>query len=171
MEQNILNGNELSDQRVSDPTKIFYVYIHKDPTTEDIKYIGMGSGQRAWMIRNSNTTNASRYGHRSKEHFEWFKNLEAVGYTLDQIVVIVKKQLSKQEALSLEKEMLSQSKNSLLFNACHGKKNLKLDEDEWLFARLLRTYQMSYKKIAESLGVSTMTIHRGLTGDIKNVSV
>lgn len=88
-----------------DKKDIFYVYIHKDPQTNGIKYVGMGQGQRAWMMRNSGGE-SPKYGHRSKEHFLWFKELEKNGYTLDQVVEVLYKGLGKQDALLIEKALI-----------------------------------------------------------------
>jgi hypothetical protein len=150
---------------------LYYVYIHKDPTTGAIRYVGMGRGQRAWMLRNSGKKGASLYGHRSEEHWEWFLNLEQLGLTLEDIVVILHKTLSKKRARELESQMVEEIGYERLFNKQPGKELLKLGEDDWLFARLLRTYGMSYAKIAKALGVATMTVYRGLKGGTKNVSV
>jgi len=136
----------------------YYVYLHVDPRDDRIKYVGMGQGQRAWMMRNSG--GATRYGHRNKEHYAWFKELEALGYTLDQIVVIEHKQLSKEEALKLEKEIVEESDGGQLFNVNCKQKWKTNNKDLILKTKELRDQGLSYKKIGIELGRDTMTCWR-----------
>ena len=142
----------------------YYVYTHRDPFSNDIRYIGRGQGQRAWMMMNSGG-DGPRYGHRSPSHFEWFKLLESHGHTLDEIVFIEEKCLTYDEAVKLEREMIRDHGYDGLFNKKAGLP-LKMTEEQYEFAVALRSEGMSYENIAKELGdISTMAVWRTLTGN------
>jgi hypothetical protein len=132
------------------PTEYYYVYIHKDPITGNIKYIGMGQGQRAWMMRNSGGTTA--YGHRCKEHWEWYKELESKGYTLDKIVEIIDSSLSRSKALEIEKEMINSVGYGKLFNKDPRLMNRKHDKEMCNFAKALHELGFGYQRVAHLMG-------------------
>lgn len=46
----------------------YYIYYHIDPRDNLPKYIGKGSGNRAWELGKSR---------RGKRHYRWIKNLES----------------------------------------------------------------------------------------------
>lgn len=139
----------------------FYVYTHKDPRTSNVVYVGYGSGQRAWMMLNSTYT-GPRYGHRSKEHHSWYKQLEALGFTLEDIVKIQFKNLSKEKAKILESTLIKAHKP--IFNIQQGLGSMtdpKLKEQ----ASSLRKEGKSYSKIALIMKLkSTMSAWRYVNG-------
>jgi hypothetical protein len=47
---------------------IHYVYLHIDPTTSQVVYVGKGTGDRAWHTHN-----------RSPRHKEWVRGLKVLG--------------------------------------------------------------------------------------------
>jgi len=145
---------------------IYYVYVHYDPVTSKPVYVGMGQKGRAWAITNSGGSNAA-YGHRCKEHYHWFLQCEEKGYTLDELVSIESKNLSKDQALEEERQLIDTLKP--LFNKKQGLKNLKITEDNYHAALAMRDDGMSYSAIAQELGLSTMTVYRALNGKTKNV--
>jgi hypothetical protein len=73
----------------------FYVYIHIDPRTDEIRYVGKGKNDRASRM-------SRRYGY----HKNWIKQLELLG--LKPIVRIVEANLKEKEALEKEKELISE---------------------------------------------------------------
>ena len=145
---------------------IYYVYTHEHPVDGTVVYVGMGQKGRAWAIANSGGDNAA-YGNRSKDHFNWFLQLEANNYTLDQIVNIKARGLTKKEALSVERGLIDEYRPT--FNKVMGIKLLKMTEEKYSKAVALREDGMSYSKIAEELGFSPMTVHRALNGQTKNI--
>ena len=150
----------------NDYQSFYYVYFHVDPDTCKIMYIGMGQKGRAWAITNSGGDNAA-YGNRNKDHYEWFVYLESLGYTLNEIVEITAKGLTKQEALALERDLILE--HAPKFNKVAGLNNLKITPEKYETALLMRGDGLSYSKIADELDLSTMTIYRALNGKTKNV--
>jgi len=145
----------------------YYVYVHRDPNTGGVVYIGMGQGSRAWMMRNSGGDRA-RYGHRREAHYRWFQELEAEGYTLADIVEIVQSGLSKSDALALEEQLIAKEGYTNLFNVSpEDRAGLSLIPELIQDARAWREEGLTYKEIGIVLGVSTMTIHRALNGQTK----
>ena len=87
----------------------------------------MGQKGRAWAITNSGGSNAA-YGHRCSEHYRWFLGCEQKGYTLDELVSIESKNLTKKQALKEEKQLICML--NPVFNKKPGLKNLKITEDK-----------------------------------------
>lgn len=71
-------------------SNIFYVYVHVDPNTLMIRYVGKGKGRRAYSF-------SHRYGH----HKNWIKSLEKQGR--QPIVRMITENLSEQQSLKEEK--------------------------------------------------------------------
>ena len=136
----------------------YYTYVHFDPITSEIMYVGKGTRHRAWTF----TKNTS--GGRALDHFEYLCSLESLGYTPDDWVKIVDKGLSSTEALEKEMELIS--KHRPLFNKNYKSKTILTDEDV-LAAREMRQQGMIFREIANSFGVSTMTMLRAITGETK----
>ena len=145
---------------------VFYVYTHEDPDTGEVMYVGMGQKSRAWVITNSNGNNAA-YGHRSKDHYEWFLEKEAAGYTMQDLVVILKSNLSKGMALGNEKFLIDTF--SPPFNKKQGLANLKITKDKYKTAVEMRKDGLSYERIAKELELSAMTVYRALNKQTKNI--
>lgn len=133
-----------------------YVYVHEDPRTGDIRYVGCGTGQRAWMI---STTSGNRcYGHRTKEHFDWYMELESFGFLMSDIVRVVVRELSKAEAKKFEKSLIEENKDSL-FNIHRGAGSM-MNKDKIMEAKDLRADGLTFKKIAAITNTDPMTAWR-----------
>ncbi len=139
--------------------KVYYVYLHLDPISDEIMYVGHGYKDRAWIC--GSTT-------RSSDHQKWYMRLIEAGYLPTDIVEIVDSKLSKTEACFKEQEYIRELKTP--FNKPQGLSLLKVDDEMLCQARMLRAEGLSYKDIAELLGVSTMTIYRAINGQTKNLS-
>lgn len=69
----------------------FYIYYHVDPRDGLPKYVGKGSGNRAWEF--------AKY-RRSAKHFNWIRKLSQLG--LEPLVFIGKRFNSEQECFDVE---------------------------------------------------------------------
>lgn len=93
----------------------FYVYMYIDPVTNTPFYVGKGTGSRAW----------SYTGHN---HNKWviskINKLQNQGYTCDDFVLIVEKNLTENVAFEKEIELITQYgkkiNGGLLFNVNDG---------------------------------------------------
>lgn len=135
-----------------------YVYKHIDPRNDECVYVGRGSGQRAWMMRNSGI--GARYGHRSSEHYAWFRELEVLGYHLGQIVSILKHQLSPEEVKYWEKILIEDCRPR--FNKMHNPDYSFRDVELVARCKALRVEGLTYEQIGKQLGVATMTAYRNI---------
>lgn len=135
-----------------------YVYEHFDPRTGEVRYVGKGTGGRAWSV--------ARSGSRSLAHFEWLTEIQEHGFTPDQFVRVIARGLSNKEALRLELLTIKAYGYDRLFNSTmsHG---LMLNAEQLQRAELLRREGLSHAVIAERIGTSTMTVYRALTGQTK----
>lgn len=77
---------------------VFYVYIHRCPIIGSIRYIGKGSGGRAFVIK------SNRHGH----HKNWLNNLLTRG--LSPKIEIVTGGLCESDAFDLEQFLISEVK-------------------------------------------------------------
>lgn len=143
----------------------WYVYEHFDPITNETRYVGVGTLNRAWTMQKPNNT-PSRGGGRTEEHYAWLMSLAFLGFTGDQFVRIIARGLTKKEAHGLEKRVVAGYKADRLFNsnAVHG---LALNAEQLQQAELLRGEGLSHAIIAQRIGTSTMTVYRALTGQTK----
>lgn len=146
---------------------IYYVYQHVDPDTGEIVYIGCGSKGRAWQY-NKGSEHATRNGGRHSDHFRWLEDQTAKGFTMADVVVIVRKSLRKPIALKLERKLVAKHKPR--FNRPMGVSTLCLSSRQLSWARenYGNTKYPSYFAVATHLGVSAMTIYRALNGQTKN---
>jgi hypothetical protein len=69
----------------------YYLYYHKNPTTKELFYVGIGTNKRAWDFTSGRNPHYKNY---IKKHGE-------------PIVNIIKENLTKEEACSLEIEFIS----------------------------------------------------------------
>jgi len=151
-----------------------YVYLHIDPDievnygnsliTNEVVYVGMGTGPRAWTFGNHKTEGA--YGHRSKEHWDWYLGKE-YEYSVEDLVLIYSNRMTKPEALAHEKEVILEF--SPKFNQIGGAGNLKVTPEDYRICLELRKSGMFYHEIAKEVNLSTMTVHRALNGKTKNI--
>ena len=138
---------------------VYYVYLHVDPITDEIMYVGHGYKDRAWIC--GSTT-------RSQEHQDWYMNLVNDGYLPTDIVEIIHTGKTKPEACVLEQEYIRKIKTP--FNKPQGLSVLKMDQELLAKAQELREEGKFYREIAEELNLSTMTIYRALNGRTKNLT-
>ena len=139
--------------------QVYYVYFHTDPDTQEVMYIGFGTGERAWIGRCNNRNNS--------EHVEWLASQQAKLRTPDEYVSIEFKSFDKNEALAKERELIEDLAPKFNYT---GKWEwcMVLNEEQLKSARYLRDETgLSYKAIATEIGVSTMTIYRALNGQTK----
>lgn len=127
-----------------------YVYYHIDPKTNKLMYIGKGSGGRAWQCSPTDRHN--------KKHYDWIKALLEEGYTPEDFVQIVTKDVSCSEALIIESKMIRRWKPE--FNNLGVAIDTCLDEKQQKRVIQLREQNISYDRIAQELGVAAMTVHR-----------
>lgn len=73
--------------------KKFYVYVHIDPRDKSTRYVGKGTGDRAWRLKR-----------RSGKHKSWIKSLESNGL-VPKIEIIEYFDLEK-DALNKEAELI-----------------------------------------------------------------
>lgn len=143
----------------------FYVYLHADPETKELLYVGKGSGQRAWMCTGGYAE--AHYGNRSREHFLRLSQLMDKGYLPCDWVVVLAKGLTSEEALKMEQEFIRTRKP--MFNKAIGKKLCKLDVGQLSIMKDLRAQGLSYLSIAKEFRVSTITVYRAINGQTKNL--
>lgn len=79
-------------------SNVYYVYLHTDPSTKEVVYVGKGTGGRAWDVTRA------RGGHR--EHQAWMQRLMVEGYIPSDWVTVLGKSLTQEQAFSLEKQYL-----------------------------------------------------------------
>ena len=130
--------------------KVYYVYTHIDPVTQELMYVGKGTRGRAWWMEKS----------RNKEHYDAITQILDTGnYTMDDIVTIEEKGLTEKEAYVLEEELINELEPPL--NRPYGMKSSITEQqlDEML---KLRKEDKSYSFIADVFNVSTMTVYRQL---------
>lgn len=126
----------------------YYVYQHVNPITKEVVYIGCGKKDRAWV---------SQKNHRQPEHYERLLFYYDQGYTLSDIVVIVKQGLTKKEAHTMEQCLILESKPTL--NRAKGL-NSYVGLEELRQAKEMREKGMTFKQIANKMNTTTMTAYR-----------
>ncbi len=133
--------------------KRYYVYRHVDPLTNEIVYIGKGTGGRAWdTTRNKSNSNP--------EHLQWMLDLQDQGYTPQDWVQIILSGLEEKEAFTKEKEV-----NHLLgvprFSRNMGEDNhlAKLTNDNVVdIFKQLQAKEKTHRELANQYGVSRTCI-------------
>lgn len=131
----------------------YYVYWHIDPETKSVVYVGHGCGHRAWL---------STEPFRDYMHAEYLGMLENTGFTPDEWVRIVQRNLTKEQACAIERNDIKFLKPT--YNKIQGEKLLKVTPEILKEANKLREQGWSYQKIADSFDLATMTIHRAMNG-------
>lgn len=145
------------------PTDYHYVYMHVDPNTDELLYVGHGSRGRAW-------THGSKHSVlRSQEHLQRLDALTEQGFIPSDWVVIVERNLSKKTASEIEQRIIRD--RNPLFNKPQGVSNLKMTMSKLIEAKSLRDEGLTYEQIGKKVGVSTMTVYRGLNNQTKNLEV
>ncbi len=140
-----------------------YLYLHVDPKTQSVVYIGKGTGGRAWDCAYTSRGN--------KQHQAWMVSLLEQGYTPADFVAVLEQNLNEIEAQTRERELIEQhlKSGSPLFNLMQRgqTKQTKLSLEALKQARLLREQGLSYKKIGDQLSVGAMLIYDALNGRTK----
>ena len=139
----------------------FYVYSHIDPRTQVRKYIGIGQYDRAWTVRKTQ---------RKEKHVKWLEEFYLEGYTLQDIVKIEKNQLSKQEALKIENNIIKTERPLFneLGNPNHWNRGRKYTEEMVSFVKELHAMGYGYIRIAFLIGGTSsnhMTAKRMVTNE------
>lgn len=123
----------------------YYVYTHTDPVTGQVRYVGMGSEGRAWQVKKTSQ--------RSAEHYEWAKTHMDAGYTLAEMVNVVRQRLTKEAALELEASLIKEYPSTQLFNVQGTGVYLgKVTEEVEQFAKTLHQMGYGYQRVAFLLG-------------------
>lgn len=143
----------------------YYVYSHFDPRTNEILYVGMGKGSRAYATKTVKTKQAN-YGHRSPEHSTHLDILLDEGYIPHEWIKFHYRDCIKEDALELEK--LEQKELKPKYNRKFGAKILKFDLKDIKKIWGLRNQGLSYKNIAKEMGCSIMVAHRILNNKSPN---
>ena len=133
-------------------TNVFYVYIHRDPNTKEIVYVGKGKNGRAWDITRSRSDN--------KEHQQWMIDQTIKGHLPCDWVEIPYRNLSEREALDKELKLLYDT-GSTKFNFRTGEFSYqsKLSPQQVKEIYLLtREKEIFQKDIAKRYGVSRSAI-------------
>ena len=140
-------------------SQLFYIYKHIDPRDETLKYIGVGQYDRAWSVRRNQ---------RKEAHVSWLEELYKEGYTLEDVVKIEEKKLTKEQALEKESILIKDLKPVFneLGNPDHWNRGRKQTEETSLFAKMLHEMGYGYQRIAYLMGGDKnnhMSIKRMLT--------
>lgn len=87
----------------------FYTYMHLDPRTFRVRYVGVGSKARAFDLQT-----------RSAAHLHWIAELEALG--LEPEVALPTRTLDREEAMYVERALIAwhREQGSVLFNVAAG---------------------------------------------------
>jgi len=135
----------------------YYTYLHIDPETDEVLYVGMGQGTRAYYF-GTNPSDKTRYGHRDAEHSAHLTRLYESGLLPHEWVEFVENHVDKETAKATEKEFIE--KCSPKYNKKAGIKSLLFSEQEVIAIQQMRNDGMIYRHIAEEMGCSTMVIYR-----------
>lgn len=135
----------------------YYVYLHIDPPTKEVVYVGKGVHGRAWDVTRSRTEN--------KEHQDWMLALCNAGYLPSDWVVIHLKNLTESVAFTSEREYLH-TYGQPRYNRTSGAKNhqSKLTEQQVIDAILLTSLGMAQQELASQFGVSRPAISMAVSG-------
>ena len=143
--------------------KTFYVYSHIDPRDNSRPYVGIGQYDRAWCCRRNQ---------RKEDHVLWLEELYQLGYTLDDIVRIDHKGLTKQEALELESIVIKNERPKLneLGNPDHWNRGRTWTRELSDFAKILHQMGYGYVRISQLMG-GEGTNHMTFKRMVKNVAI
>jgi len=139
------------------PPNSYYVYLHHDPDTKDLLYVGMGQGSRAYTTRHS-TDNVTNYGHRSPEHAARMFDLMQRGYLPHEWTSFPHRNMTKSQALEKERELIKTLKP--LYNRKHGVATLKFNLDDIKNILYMWDNNTPQKVIADKMNCSLMSINR-----------
>ena len=130
-----------------------YVYMHVDPTTGEVVYVGLGVGSRAWDIRTRDV---------NQNHYVWLQSQLETGFIPTDWVVVEFRNLSRLEAQERELELIHQLGPKFNVSGSWAAKKYSLDDvKNW---KVLRETGLTYKEIGMKTGVGEMVIYRALSG-------
>lgn len=147
-----------------------YVYVHVDPRTGVVRYVGKGTAGRAWACGwSSSQSDEGRRGNRTEEHQSWISDLLSKGYTPGDWVKIVEQNMTNEAAKKLERKMLSEAtRPELLFNLLDtSHRCTAMSKEQFDEAVQLREKGMSYQSVADEVGTTAMSVYRALNGQTK----
>jgi hypothetical protein len=129
----------------------FYAYLHRDPETREVVYVGKGTGGRAWDV------SRNRNGH--PDHQEWMYSLIAKGYIPSDWVTILLKNLTEEQAFNEEKRFLHEN-GTTRFNRQSGERNYQAKLTDAQARDIYRRANMgvSHKELAADYGVSRSAV-------------
>ena len=139
--------NELQAQNFN------YVYLHVDPETQEVVYVGMGTVSRAWDVKTREVKD---------NHYQWLQGLLKKGYVPSEWVSIEYKQLSREDAYNKELELIHMFGPK--FNSSASWAASKYTPEDVRLWMKLREEGKTYKEITLATGVSEMVIYRALSG-------
>lgn len=134
-------------------TPMYYVYTHADPDTKEVVYVGVGTKDRAY------TSRATQRG--NPEHEQWLQDVETRGYIPHEYVNIICKSSNRDDCLLAEAELIDKLRPA--YNRLSIKPAtwaMTYTQEEIAMIKDLRSEGMSYSKIAEEMGRSTMGVWR-----------
>ena len=131
--------------------KKYYVYLHVDPKTDEVLYVGKGCGGRAWDV--------TRNRGGSLEHMDYLISLCEEGYTPDDWVKIIHKNISEMEAFNKEKEYLHLN-GSLRFNRQCGEKQhqAKITNEDARIIYIACKEGRKHQELADIYGISRSAV-------------
>ena len=130
----------------------YYIYIHSDPHTKEIVYIGKGCNGRAWDVTRSRTAN--------KDHQNWRVRLIELGNIPTDWVTIIHRNLSEKEAFKIECTWMHENGRPK-FNKTGGEKNhqSKISDDQAReIYKLTKISDLYHKDIAKQYGISRSAV-------------
>ena len=149
----------------------YYVYLHTDPETGEVTYVGKGIHGRAWDV--------TRARNQRSGHVDWMKSLGSKGYLPTDWVSIIARGLPEKEAFKAEKEYLH-ANGALRFCGMSGEKQhqSKMTNEQAREAFILAKNGMFHKDIAKKYGVGRSTIAmlasgrqwRAVTADLRGAA-
>lgn len=127
----VTGADRICKPRVSD----HIVYLHRDPRTGSVFYVGEGRAGRAWEA-----------SARSPDHVKSLESLFSAGFTMAHVVEIYKSRLTKDQAKEVEAELIELFDLRTLENRANGKpkkKSVKKKEQ----AKLTKSFFASLKPV------------------------
>lgn len=130
----------------------YYVYFHIDPISKEIVYVGEGSGGRAWQCSKTNR--------HDKDHYGWICNLLESGFTPQDFVVVIQKNMTLADARKCETEYIKRIAPK--FNAWGEVYRGSLTPEQIKQCKDLKERGLTYSEIAAQIGKSNMTVWRAI---------
>lgn len=112
------------------------VYLHRDPRSGSVFYVGEGRAGRAWEA-----------SARSPEHVKALESLFAAGFTMAHIVEVYKARLTKDEAKEVEAELIGLFDLRTLENRANGKPRKKATKKAKEPAKLTKAFFNGLKPV------------------------